>query len=59
MPHPADPELKYLEILPIDACKSKKNQLKQEVWWQENIGVHYFGLKKRRDIATVSRNMKK
>ena len=57
--HPADQELRYLEILPIDTVKSKKNLLKEEVWWQENVGVHRFGLNKRKDLATVSRNRKK
>ena len=57
--HPLDPELKYLEIPPIDTVKSKKNLLKEEVWWQENVEVHRFGLNKRKDLATVSRNRKK
>ena len=57
--HPLDPELSYLKILPIDTVKYKKNLLKEEVWWQENVGVHRFGLNKRKDLATVSRNRKK
>ena len=59
VPHPDDPQLKYLTILPIDTFKTKKNLLKEEVWWQENVGVHRFGLNKRKDLATVSRNRKK
>ena len=48
-----------MTILPIDTCKRKKKIWKQEVWWQENVGVHQFGLNKRRDLATVSRSRKK
>ena len=59
VPHPVDPELKYLTILPIDTCKTRKSLLKQEVWWQQNVGVHQFGLNKRNDLATVSRNRQK
>lgn len=57
--HPADPNLSFLSILPIDFTNSKKQLLKREVWWQENVGVHKFGLNKRNDLATVSRNRKK
>ena len=57
--HPVDPELKYLTVLPIDSVKNKKSLLRAEVWWQENVGVHRFGLNKRKDLATVSRNRKK
>ena len=39
--------------------QSKKNLLKEEVWWQENVGVNRFGLNKRKDLATVSRKRKK
>ena len=59
MVHPVDPELRYPEILPIDTVNSQKNLLKEEVWWQENVGVLRFGLNKRKDLATVSRNRKK
>ena len=55
MPHPADPELGFLTVLPIESIKNKNNLLEKEVWWQENIGVHKFGLNKRNDLATVSR----
>ena len=58
-PHPNDPELKFLKILPLDSIKNKKDLLQKEVWWQENVGVHKFGLNKRNDLATVSRRRKK
>ena len=59
MPHPVDAELKFLTVLPIDAIKSKTNLLEKEVWWQENVGVHKFGLNKRNDLATVSRRRRR
>ena len=57
--HPADPQLEFVTILPIDFTKKKADLLNCEVWWQENIGVHRFGLNKRNDLATVSRRRKK
>ena len=57
--HPADPQLQYLTVLPIDFTEKKKDLLQCEVWWQENVGVHRFGLNKRNDLATVSRRRKK
>ena len=57
--HPDDPQLTFLKILPIDFTKNKNQLLKKEVWWQENVGVHRFGLNKRKDLATVSRGKKK
>ena len=59
VPHPDDPDLKFLTILPIDLTRTKKQLLGREVWWQENVGVHKFGLNKRNDLATVSRRRKK
>ena len=59
VPHPIDPELTFLKVLPIDSTRSKKQLLQKEVWWQENVGVFKFGLNKRNDMATVSRNRKK
>ena len=59
MVHPVDPELKFLTVLPIDAVKNKTQLLEKEVWWQENVGVHKFGLNKRNDLATVSRRRRK
>ena len=59
VPHPDDPELKFLTILPLDSTKYKRQLLQKEVWWQENVGVHKFGLNKRNDLATVSRRRKK
>ena len=35
------------------------NLLEKEVWWQENLGIHRFGLNKRKDLATVSRKKNK
>jgi hypothetical protein len=55
LPHPNDPELKFLKILPLESISKKKNLLEKEVWWQENVGIHRFGLNKRKDLATVSR----
>ena len=55
MTHPDDPELKFLTVLPIDTVRNKAKLLEKEVWWQENVGVHKFGLNKRNDLATVSR----
>ena len=55
MTHPDDPELKFLTVLPIDTVRKKAKLLEKEVWWQENVGVHKFGLNKRNDLATVSR----
>ena len=57
--HPQDPDLEYLTVLPIDFTRKKKDLLEKEVWWQENVGVHKFGLNKRNDLATVSRRRKK
>ena len=51
VPHPGDPELQYLTILPIDTGKRERYLWKQEVWWQDNVSVHYFYLNKRRDIC--------
>ena len=59
IPHPTDPELKFLTVLPIDAIKRKTNLLEKEVWWQENVGVHKFKLNKRNDLATVSRRRRR
>ena len=59
MPHPANPELKFLTVLPIDAVRTKAQLLSKEVWWQENVGVHKFGLNRRNDLATVSRRRRK
>ena len=59
VPHPDDPQLNFVTILPIDTVRKRKLLLKEEVWWQENIGVHRFGLNKRKDLATVSRNLKR
>ena len=59
MPHPADPDLKFLTVLPIDAVRTKAQLLSKEVWWQENVGVHKFGLNRRNDLATVSRRRRK
>ena len=57
--HPDDPQLNFVTILPIDTVKRRKHLLKEEIWWQENIGVHKFGLNKRKDLATVSINLKR
>ena len=57
--HPPDPDLEYLTVLPIDYTRKNKYLLEKEVWWQENVGVHKFGLNKRNDLATVSRKRKK
>lgn len=57
--HPPDPNLEFFTVLPIDFTKNKKDLLEREVWWQENVGVHKFGLNKRNDLATVSRKRKK
>ena len=57
--HPDDPQLKCLTVLPIDVTRKKTDLLRSEVWWQENVGVHKFGLNKRNDLATVSRGRKK
>ena len=54
-PHPNDPELKYLKILPLDSISNKKKLLEKEVWWQETVEIHRFGLNKRKDLSTVSR----
>ena len=59
LPHPIDPELKYLKILPLDSTKKKSQLLEREVWWQENVGIHRFGRNKRKDLATVSRNKRR
>ena len=59
LPHPIDPELKYLKILPLDSTKKKSQLLEREVWWQENVDIHRFGLNKRKDLATVSRNKRR
>ena len=59
MVHPVDPDLKFLTVLPIDAVKTKAQLLEKEVWWQENVGIHKFGLNKRNDLATVSRRRRK
>ena len=57
--HLADPSLQFLTILPIDYTKKKTDLLRSEVWWQENVGIHKFGLNKRNDLAAVSRRRKK
>ena len=57
--HPLDPNLEFLTVLPIDFTRNKKDLLEEEVWWQENVGVHKFGLNKRNDLATVSRKRKR
>jgi hypothetical protein len=53
MAHPADPELKFLTVFPIDAVKKKAQLLEKEVWCQENDGVNKFGHNKLSDLATV------
>ena len=59
VPHPVDPNVQCLTILPIDSTRNKKDLLKSEVWWQENVGVHRFGINKRNELATVSKRRKK
>ena len=59
MNHPPDDQVKFLTVLPIDAVRKKSKLLEKEVWWQENVGVHKFGLNKRNDLATVSRRRRK
>ena len=55
MTKPVYPELKFLTVLPIDTVRKRAKLLEKEVWWQENVVVHKFGLNKRNDLATVSR----
>ena len=55
MTHPDDPELEFLTVLLIDTVRSKAKLLGKEVWWQENVDVHKFGLNKINDLAAVSR----
>ena len=59
LPHPIDPELKYLKNLPLDSTKKKIQLIEREVWWQENVGIHRFGLNIGKDLATVSRNKRR
>jgi hypothetical protein len=46
-------------VLPIDFTRKNKDLLEKEVWWQENVGYHKFGLNKRNDLTTVSRRRNK
>ena len=56
--HPPHPKSEFLTVLPIDLTKNKRDILEREVRWQQNLGIHKFGLKNINDFTTVSRKIK-
>ena len=59
-PHPNDPTLSFIKIIPIDSVKDPSHLLRTEMWWQCNIGTLYKGLNSRIDFQSAKRiNYKK
>ena len=54
-PHPADPELDFLEIVAIETVPNVDNLLRREVYWRCNLGTHLIGLNTRSDFKSFKK----
>ena len=55
LPHPDDPEVSFLKIVPIETVHNADRLLLRETFWTCNLGTIFKGLNSRSDVQTVIR----